>query len=503
MEKLLKFLKIVDDNLVKFFLTVFIFFIPLWPKLPIKTINYTYIAFRYDDVYVALLVLIFLIQLIRKKITLNKSLIVPFIVFWVIVFISCIWNIYVSKTIVIPHLGFLNSLRRVEYMIVFFVASSVIKSKKDFFQLLGMFLTSVFLVVVYGFGQKFLNFPAVQTMNPEYSKGYLLYLTPDARLSSTFAGHYDLAAYLVFAIPVILSFYFSKNKRNFLFLFIGALLILIYTSSRISFGAYFVATFAFLLFLRKYKFSIFILILTAALMLTTGELTKRFLQTFQVRRIFVNEQTGAVYIGQTITTKDLPSGSYYVKLNNQSTSGAPPVDINIIKNQYLGEKIKEASAEGIVLTDKQKAEIVATISANLTPVNTVVSDISFATRLQIEWPRAIHAVFKNPLLGTGPSSITEATDNDFLRWLGETGLLGTIAFLNVLFLIAYSIWKKVEKAPFEEKVVGLGLIFGLIALLGNATYIDVFEASKVAYTFWTIAGLFIGYYSLSTKNIKS
>jgi len=332
MKKLSEFLKFADDNLVKIFLTVFIFFIPLFPKLPIKTIDYTYIAFRYDDVFVALLTLVFVIQLLRKKVQLNKSFIIPFVVFWVMVFISFFWNTYVSKMIIIPHLGFLNSARRIEYMIVFFIASSIIKNKKDFFQMLSFFLTAVLLVVLYGFGQKFLNFPAVQTMNPEYAKGYLLYLTPEARLSATFAGHYDLASYLVFAIPVILAFYFSKNKKSFLFLFIGALIILLYTSSRISFVAYFFATFAFLLFLRKFKFSIFVLLLTAALMFTTGELTKRFLQTFQIRRILVNDQTGAVYIGQVINTKDLPSGSFYVKLNNQSTSGAPPVDLDIIKN---------------------------------------------------------------------------------------------------------------------------------------------------------------------------
>ena len=190
--------------------------------------------------------LIFIIQLLRKKVALNKKFILPFIIFWLLVFASFAWNTYVSKAIIIPHLGFLNSLRRVEYMLVFFIASAVIKNKKDFFQLMGFFFVSILIVILYGFGQKFMNFPAVQTMNPEYSKGYLLYLTPEARLSSTFAGHYDLASYLVLSIPMILAFYFSKNKKSYLFLFLGALIILLYTSSRISLIAYVFGTFAFL-----------------------------------------------------------------------------------------------------------------------------------------------------------------------------------------------------------------------------------------------------------------
>ena len=146
----------------------------------------------------------------------------------------------------------------------------------------------------------------------------------------------------------------------------------------------------------------------------------------------------------------------------------------------------------------------ATLSANLRPVNTVVSDISLATRLQVEWPRAINAFKKSPLIGTGPSTLTEATDGDYFRWIGELGLLGTLAFVNILFLILKTVWSSIRKLSFGEKLVGYGFIFGFFALLINASYIDAFEASKVAYTFWTISGLYLGYYGLDTKvNIKN
>jgi hypothetical protein len=36
-----------------------------------------------------------------------------------------------------------------------------------------------------------------------------------------------------------------------------------------------------------------------------------------------------------------------------------------------------------------------------------------------------------------------------------------------------------------------GFIFGLAGLLINASYIDVFEASKVAFVFWCVAGAII------------
>ena len=494
MNKLLNWLKQLDENLVKILLIGFIFFVPLWPKLPFKMVNYTYIAIRYEDIYLAILALTFLIQLLRKKVFLNKKFILPFAFFLSAVFISFFWNSYVSKNIEFPHLGLLHSLRRVEYMIMFFIASSVIKTKKDFWQLISYFFISVLLVILYGLGQKFLNFPAVQTMNPEYAKGYILYLTPEARISSTFGGHYDLAIYLVMAIPVILAFYFSKKKNFYLYLFVGALLILLYTSSRSSFIAYFIATVALLLFIRKFKFLIFVLILTAGLMFITGEITKRFLKTFQVRRILVDDRTGAVYIGQIITTKELPAGSFYVKLKDQSKGD----NLDLFRNQIVQEKLREATLSGEI-SSSEEDKYTATLSSNLKPINTVVSDISMATRLQIEWPRAINAFKNNPLLGTGPSSLTEATDGDYFRWLGEVGLLGTITFLNILFLILKTIWDSVKKLGFEEKLIGYGFIFGFLALFINASYIDAFEASKVAYTFWTIAGLYVGYYGLNSK----
>jgi len=494
MKKLSNWFKKLDENLVKTLLIGFIFFVPLWPKLPFKMINYTYIAIRLDDIYLAILAFVFAFQLLRKKVSLNKKFILPFALFFISVFASFIWNAYVVKNMQLPHLGLLHSLRRVEYMIMFFIASSVIKTKKDFWQIISFFFVSVFVVILYGLGQKFLNFPAVQTMNPEYAKGYILYLTPDSRISATFGGHYDLAIYLVMAIPLILSFYFFKKNNLFIYLFIGALLILLYTSSRSSFIAYLIATVGFLLFIRKFKFLIFVLLLTAGLMFTTGEITKRFLKTFQVRRILVNDRTGAVYIGQTITTKELPAGSFYVKLKDQTKNSDD--NLNTFRNKIVQEKVNEATNSG-VLTVSNTDKYVATLSANLRPVNTVVSDISMATRFQVEWPRAINAFKKNPLLGTGPSSITEATDGDYFRWIGEVGLLGTITFLNILFLILKTIFVSIKKLSFEEKLIGYGFIFGFFALFINASYIDAFEASKVAYVFWTLAGLYIGYYRLT------
>lgn len=505
MNKLSKFLNWLDERLIKILLAGFIFLVPLWPKLPLKMINYTYIAIRFEDIYLTLMILVFLIQLFRKKIKLATHFIWLFALFWLSLSASVVWGIFFEKTITFYHLGILHALRRAEYMSTFFIAASIIKTKEDFFQLIKVFFLSVFLVSLYGLGQKFLGFPAVQTMNPEYAKGYILSLTPEARISSTFAGHYDLASYLAFSIPLIISFSFFFKKKLYLVYYFFALMVLTYTSSRISFVAYAITIFGLLIFIRKYLFLIFAIILTAIVMTSSGDLVNRFLKTIQFKRILISEKTGSVYINQNITTKELPAGSFYVKVNKPPENVLPTesvatevAKIETFKEQLIEQKIVEAS-KNKKLSQNEIDKLIASLSADLKAVNTYVSDISFATRLQVEWPRAIDAFNQSKLLGTGPSSITEATDNDYLRWLGETGLLGTTLFLIILFSLVKNIWAKLKKFSKENRIIAWGFVFALIALLINATYIDVFEASKVAYTFWTVTGLFTGYAALNLK----
>ena len=106
MKKLIRLLKWLDDNLIKILLFIFIFLIPLYPKIPIKMINFTYIAIRLEDFYIVFLTIIFLIQILRKKHKLNWQFFILFSLYWLMVFLSSLWGIYIGKTIDIKHLGF-------------------------------------------------------------------------------------------------------------------------------------------------------------------------------------------------------------------------------------------------------------------------------------------------------------------------------------------------------------------------------------------------------------
>ncbi len=183
-----------------------------------------------------------------------------------------------------------------------------------------------------------------------------------------------------------------------------------------------------------------------------------------------------------MTPKELPAGSFYIGLIPNEKQNISTKEEEFVKEKILNEVRTEAKKRGKKLTAEEEQFLIASLAARLKPINTVVSDISFATRLQVEWPRAIKAFLKNPILGAGPSSITEATDNDYLRSLGEVGLLGTSLLAMIFYKIIKTILFSIKKIKYTEKLIYSAFLFSLFGLLINAGYIDVFEASKVCFS---------------------
>jgi len=461
-------------------------------------VDYTYIAIRLEDLFVALIYFVFAIQLIRKKFALNKTYLALFILFWVSVFVSFYLGYFVQHTIAIKNVGLLNALRRIEYMSIFFVFAASVKSRKDFVFYLRFILSTIIIITSYGLGQKYLGWPAVQTMNPEYAKGYLLVLDSWARISSTFGGHYDLSAFLLFFMPLLLALTIKVNKW-FYILFLLALSNLVLAASRVSYGAYVLSTFPFLLFYRKWKLLLITIIATVGFTSLSGNLTQRINRSFQTRQIFIDQTTGQTTVPRKLQADDLPIGDYIVdkqgandRAVSVSTANLNVKDVAQAKLNLLEDIRQKAKKAGKVLTADEEAKLLNVAFNNMKVVTAVIPDISVATRLQVEWPRAIAAFLKYPIFGKGPSSITEATDNDYLRWLGEFGIVGTAIFMFILGKLFLSFFFAARKHTADHLIIA-GLVCGYFGLLINAVMIDIFEASKVAFMFWMMMGMMVGY----------
>ena len=198
---------------------------------------------------IGLAVLIFIIQLLRKKVSLKKNpLVIPIVAYWVIGLLSSLSAIFITHTVPMQtiHIGklFLHWIRRIEYMSLGIVFFSAYKGKDSIKRIFSIFIITTAILGFYGLGQKYLSWPVYSTMNREFSKGWRLILTENARVSSTFAGHYDFAAFTVLALSAIASlFILIKGKlRPFLAaLYILTFAMLLLTASRTGFIAYLVA----------------------------------------------------------------------------------------------------------------------------------------------------------------------------------------------------------------------------------------------------------------------
>jgi hypothetical protein len=527
-----KILKWLDDRILKISVMFLIAFIPLYPKFPLFDLKHTWVYIRLDDLAIAIVTFIFGIQLLRKKAVLKTPLTLPIGLYWIAGLATTVFSLlFVVGHI--PHayssLVILHFLRRIEYMVVFFIAFNSVKSKKDILHYLAILCFTVLVVVIYALGQRLAGFPAILTMNEEFAKGKFLYLPPTARLTATFAGHYDLAAYMVLVIPVIVSMIFAVKRfsSKVLLVFLGsaAYIILLFTESRVSIAAYFAAVTFALWFIRKRLLIIPILLLSLLMMNKLSGSQERFYKTFRVREVAFNLDTGkpvaaiekidkktktAIAESQEITKEELPVGTGFIGIPTSgggagsSTTQQPKTRKEKVK-RYLTEvrrlQFKTYATQELAATDEAK---IATVSGKFLIRKALVYDMSFTTRFQGEWPRALAAFKGNRILGRGFSTISLATDNDYIRMIGESGILGLFTFGLIFFTLAAFVARAQRHTKSRvEKYFALGTAGGLIGLSLNAVLIDIFEASKVAYTLWILAGLSLaGLYLHYKKNVN-
>lgn len=531
MKKLLQF---VDAYLLKSLVGITIAFTSLYPKLPSIHIVRTWVYIRLEDFLIALVVVVFLTQLIRKKVRLPWPVGFPVVLYWVSGLITFLFSLIFVGPVVInffPHIAFLEYGRRIEYMILFFVGFASVRSIKDLRDYFIIICLTILGVLLYGFGQRYyLNlwamfpaffekysfcFPSFQTGNEEFAKGLPLCLPKEARIPSTFGGHYDLAAYLVLVLPILVGVFFSIKKKilkgSIAVLFMLSLIMLLFTASRVSFFSYLIGTTATLIFLKRKKWILPVFIISVALLLLFSQSTaKRLLETFRVVNVVTNNQgqvvglaqnnlpsslqkkiskTDSVVVEAPPPTQNLPEGSSFITLPQTSVATKnATVTTNVPTAESLRLKLANGGLE------------ISTISGSFLIQKALVYDISFTTRFQAEWPNAWAAFMSYPVFGKGYSTITLATDNDFLRLLGESGIMGFVTFFSIFLVFGIFLGKMLPEI--ESSLVttfAIGVAGGVIGLFANASLIDVFEASKVAEPLWLFLGIAVGGVTLYKK----
>lgn len=407
--------------------------IPLYPKFPLVGVSGTYVAVRLEDFLVAgMLAVTVLVNIKSRFRDIDSGLSRAILLYLAAGAVAVFSAIFLTKTADL-NLGLLHFFRRIEYFGLFFAAYSALKNPDKLTFVVKSLLAVSLLVAVYGLGQMFFSFPVISTTNSEFSKGLALSLGPGARINSTFAGHYDLAAFTVFPLLLVIALLpFSRHRLPLLVIWAMSYSTLLLSASRITFASFLLSAAALVLVIRKPLW-----LVPLGLMAVMG--------------VVVSPQLRGRYL-------------------------------DFITNHVRLSYVSTVSAQ----TDNK--DVNATPDALKPPA--VAEDRSFNIRLQVEWPRAIRSFAVNPVWGTGFSSVGLAVDNDYLRTLAETGALGLTAFLMIFWrffrriaapLIAYR-----QDVPHAFIATVACFVFSLLAA---AVFIDVFAASKIAIFTWIVVGL--------------
>ncbi len=532
-------LRWLDNNVLLILVGFLLAFIPLYPKLPLAEIIPGYIVrIRLEDIFIAVAVFIWGIQILRKKARWNKIILWIVLLYALAGFLSLLSGMFITKMIPLEmiHIGksALHWFRYLEYFSLLFVGYSAIKQKNDLWKLLVVFGITVVAVSIYGYGQRYWYWPVYSTMNREFSKGMRLYLTPHARVQSTFGGHYDMAAFLVIALPIMLSLWFASAKRwikiGVGITFLLGLWLLIVSASRASFIAFscsaflVIGIFAFMKekWISKIWFAtsrVFILYALVGVMFVSfgDDMYERFLILIegypQIHSTYhaVNgkRKEATTYALAFIGLREWPEPE-------PPTDGMSTDDLAVM---VASDQRPTSERPTDVYTDVPEKVKIATTSADGTEEIIEVErdrtwsecalkhSLSICIRIETLWPRAVRGFTRNPLMGSGYATLTkenviefteaESTDNNFLRTLGETGLFGFLTFYGVIVFALYSAVRfAFSREHPRRKGLAIGFIAASVGLLLNALYIDVFAASKVAFIYWAITGMLLSYIEL-------
>lgn len=543
-----KILSWLDHHILTLLTGILIVVIPLYPKLPLADLIEGYIVrARLEDILILFTAVVWLVQLLRRKITLPQNMLSKFIYAYLAIgLLSSLSAVFITQTVPMERAHLfklaLHFFRRIEYFSLFFITYASIRSRKDLILFVKIALITLVGVVLYGLGQKYLYWPAFSTMNREFSKGLRLYLTPTSRVMSTFGGHYDYAAYLMMLLTLMLtSLWVTKSKWfkfGLILLTIPAYWSLILTASRTSYLGYLAGITVVAAILAKFKGKLKMLlnwsvtvVLSLTVMLTMGDLSERFFQVLEQPDVLVHQITQVTPIKRetiagivnglagwkdTLTLAKLRFNSAPENVKPPD-NGISPEDLAVAVASDIPPSAEKPLPPDVTRAEDDLRAKIASESGVATPAatggyspNALKYGLSIAIRLDALWPRAIEGFKRNPLLGSGYSTLTksfvdeftyaESSDNDYLRMLGETGLLGTIAFFAIITVALILSWQIFRHSTIAlDTTLAVGTIGAVVALLVNATYIDIFESSKVAYTLWIMVALVAKLYDLNYR----
>lgn len=254
---------------------------------------------------------------------------------------------------------------------------------------------------------------------------------------STFNGYYEYGQFLIFSlIYFMLKIPKSNNRVKYICLFMLSLILLYYTNSRTSLLCFAIIFVLYLLMdnSREKNFSIF-------------KLAVVFVSSIGALLLF----TGIIKInlGRLANISGAMLASNFIRQLKQTSF-----------NEYYS-----MVRNGIRVTSKLGA----------------TNDLSTSIRF-FKWSAAIDGFFKYPLFGYG-IGITHVMDGHYIRLLGETGITGL-----TIWLAFFTYYVRLFKSNKNRKILYYFIYLSMLSVMVSATFIDMFDASKIMEFLWLFVG---------------
>jgi hypothetical protein len=415
----------------------------VWPKIPLFRLGGLGTPLRLEDILFLLLAVIFLVLFATRRTKfISSALDKPILIFLGAGLLSTLCGVFVFKTVEFQVAAF-HFLRRVQYLGFFYFAYYSLTKLSQLRRAIVALLYAAILVGLAAYLQILNLFPIYfPSMHPTNKFVFFWQLK---FVNSTFGGHYDLASFYLIIFSIGLAFLVFLRRSGWayrgLFVLLFSLIPFYFTFGRSPLFGILVGLGVMLLVRnRKWAFLPLVLLGVVMVLFLTGNLSR--------------------YRGLELT--------HGLEEPHTASEGSLLFDISyqVTQSTSLTTLIFERYGRTYELSDPSVGPRIA------------------------RWPLALAVFSQHPLLGAGYSAIGEGYDGDYIRMLAEVGICGMIAFFILIIAALRGHWWLFRQA--EDSVVGafgLGMLAATVGLLLNAVFIDVFEASKVAVTFWSLTGL--------------
>lgn len=424
---------------MKILVNILIFVVCLFPKINIISIGDSMTGIRIEDIFILVICSLFFTYAVKNKMTFSsKSMNLIVKTFILYIAISSLSSIYgVVKGYIAPITSILFLVRKIEYFVFLYLGYNYAKYKNfdRYFD---------FIVIFH------LSCCALQQLGVigSFNRGEMLTTLTQGRISSTFNGAYELSAFLLILLPYYINNIINNNNKGKNIIFALIITYCVYISmSRTSLVVELVIIIIMIFkshIIRKKKtllkfIFIFMIVILPLVLFNFGKLDLSRFHTLKIDKI-------TYIIDYTWKYKNFDK---YVR--TRDWYGDSPLSLNQI--DALGY------------------------------------DGSLYQRMS-HWMQLIDGWITSPIIGLGASISGGSADGNYLRILVESGVIGLIIWLYIIYLLYTSI-KKSQDIPY--------LKYSLITIILGSIFIDLFEASKIMMFMWFLCGVCLGKKELRKK----